>query len=388
MMVRYGLFRRQSLLMRAPVFLLALVLVACVSQATERDNVERVVAVGDLHGDYNQFVAVLEEANIIDSRQRWKGGETHLVQIGDAPDRGPDTDKIIALLKALERQAKKAGGEVHALIGNHEAMNMSGDLRYVHPGEYAAFVDRRSRKRQTDYYRRSVEFIKNNQPEEQWPAFDKAHREAFNKKYPLGYVEHRSAWSPGGEIGQWVLEHDAVVRVNDSLFVHGGIAPDQPLLPVEQINQQVREALQNAATSNSETIIDSPQGPLWYRGLAVMDETAENEALLDKMLAFYGVKRIVIAHTPVVRTILPRFSGKVILADVGLAAYYGGARASLVIDDTGPYALLAGERVDLPAKDQGVDALVAYLRAAAAQMPDPSGTLQYIDRLLNPDNGQ
>ena len=290
------------------------------------------------------------------------------------------------MLKDLERQATQAGGEVHALIGNHEAMNMAGDLRYVHPGEYAAFVDQHSGKRQSDLYRRSVAFLKNRQPKEQWPAFNEAHREAFNQQYPLGYVEHRIAWSPSGEIGQWVLGHDAVVRINDSLFVHGGIAPDQPLLTVEQINQKVHEALKTASTLDRNAIINLPDGPLWHRGLAVMDQTPENEAMLDKMLAFYGVKRIVIAHTPVVRTVLPRFGGKVILADVGLSRHYGGARASLVIDETGPHVLLAGDRVDLPSRDEGVDAMVAYLRTAASLMPDPTSTLNYIDRLLRAEN--
>ncbi len=362
---------------------LTILLSACMAQATERDGVDRVVAVGDLHGDFEQFVAVLRDADLIDEKNRWTGGDTHLVQIGDAPDRGPDTDKIIDLLKKLERQAKKRGGEVHAMIGNHEAMNMSGDLRYVHPGEYAALTDRRSRKRQDDYYKRSVQYIKDRTPEPEWPAFDQAHRQAFDHKYPLGYVEHRTAWAPDGEFGKWVLGHAAVVRINDSLFVHGGIAPEQPLLTVEQINAQVRQALLEALTSNDETIINAADGPLWHRGLSVMAETPENQALLDTMLDFYGVKRIVIGHTPLAGTILPRFGGKVILADVGLSKYYGGARACLVIDQDGPAVLLEGQRVALPNPDDGVDGLVTYLQAAAPLMKDSAKIQKLINQLVS-----
>ena len=68
----------------------------------------------------------------------WSGGATHLVQLGDVPDRAPDTRKILDLLMRLEPQARRAGGYVHALIGNHEAMNVYGDLRYVSEGEIAA----------------------------------------------------------------------------------------------------------------------------------------------------------------------------------------------------------------------------------------------------------
>ena len=92
-------------------------------------GVERVVAVGDIHGDYDQLVAVLRSASLIDEQGKWSGGKTHLVQTGDIPDRGPDTRKALDLLMRLEGEAAQAGGAVHALIGNHEAMNVYGDLR-------------------------------------------------------------------------------------------------------------------------------------------------------------------------------------------------------------------------------------------------------------------
>ena len=104
----------------------------------EWTGVERVVAVGDVHGDYGGFVEVLRSAGVIDQKLRWTGGKTHLVQTGDVPDRGADSRKAMDLLMNLEKQAAKAGGQVHALIGNHEAMNLYGDLRYTVPGEFAA----------------------------------------------------------------------------------------------------------------------------------------------------------------------------------------------------------------------------------------------------------
>ena len=110
----------------------------------EWQGIKKIVAVGDVHGDYGQFVALLRSAGLIDEDDHWIGGETHLVQTGDVPDRGPDTRKIMDLLMRLEDEAKKAKGYVHALIGNHEAMNVYGQLNYVHSDEWAAFVAEQS----------------------------------------------------------------------------------------------------------------------------------------------------------------------------------------------------------------------------------------------------
>ena len=120
------------------------------------DSRPRIVAVGDIHGDYDNFVQVLRDTGIVNERLRWSAGTTRLVQVGDIADRGPDTRRIIELLMTLEKQARRRKGAVHVLIGNHESMNMQGDLRYVHPGEYAAFVDRQSGGRRDRYFEATV----------------------------------------------------------------------------------------------------------------------------------------------------------------------------------------------------------------------------------------
>ena len=116
------------------------------------------VAVGDVHGDYAEFVSVLRSAGLIDEKGRWTGGKAHLVQTGDVLDRGADSRKVMDLLMSLEKQAAKAGGRVHALIGNHEAMNLYGDLRYTTPGEFAAFRTDQSEKLRTAFWEREVEW--------------------------------------------------------------------------------------------------------------------------------------------------------------------------------------------------------------------------------------
>src|SRR6188768_2119025 len=100
---------------------------------------ERIVAVGDIHGGYDRFVAVLRAAGVINNRDRWSGGRTVFVQTGDVVDRGPDSRRALDLLRRLERDAERDGGRVYALLGNHEVMRMVGDWRYVSEREYAAF---------------------------------------------------------------------------------------------------------------------------------------------------------------------------------------------------------------------------------------------------------
>src|SRR5579864_605685 len=204
-----------SLLRSALALLAALALgsqALAATPQTDWDHVARVVVFGDLHGDYGKFHDMLAQARLVDAHDNWSGGRAHLVQLGDVPDRAPDTRKIVDLLMRLEPQARRAGGYVHALIGDHEAMNIKSDLRYTRPGEFAAFVDADSPRRRDAYYERVVAYLKSHPPPEGLPAFDAAYRSKFDAEHPLGWVEHAIAWSPDGIYGSWVLTHSAIIR--------------------------------------------------------------------------------------------------------------------------------------------------------------------------------
>src|SRR5690348_16103351 len=105
---------------------------------------DRIVAIGDLHGDFSVWRDISGAAGLVDAAGHWAGGRTTLVQVGDVVDRGPETLKILRELMRLQKEAPKQGGRVVALVGNHEAMNMTGDLRYTVPADYAAFATARS----------------------------------------------------------------------------------------------------------------------------------------------------------------------------------------------------------------------------------------------------
>jgi len=339
------------------------------------DGVDRIVAIGDLHGDFAQYRAVMKMAGLLDDDAKWTGGRTHLVQLGDIPDRGPDSLAIIRDLRSLERAAKRAGGYVHLLIGNHEAMNVTGDLRYVHPGEYQALITSRSQQNQDAYFAAVVNSLREAQPDLEVTG---AFRDEFRTRFPLGYVEHRRLWEGDGELARYVRGNNAVIRINDVLFVHGGLDPHRDWLPLDQINRTIRRELDTRPLP-TPSLVEDENGPLWYRGIATNPEATEREPLA-RMLAHYGAAHIVVGHTPTRGFINPRFDRLAIMADVGLSSHYGAALAALLIEDGKFFALHRGVRVPLP-DDAG---LADYLRALRPLEPDPGAIDRIVQLIVNP----
>jgi len=331
---------------------IGLVAAAIVAMFAAPDRVQaspRIVAVGDLHGDYEAYEAIVRAAGLVDGRGRWAGGNTIFVQTGDIADRGPDSLRIMRHLMQLQRQAPRAGGRVVALVGNHEAMNVTGDLRYVHPGEYAAFADRNSERRRDQVYeanRAGIEAAYRGRDPAMTPE---AVRQAWLQATPLGMIEHQAAWSPRGELGRWVAGNPAVALIDGNLFVHGGISASYARLPIEEINRSAAAALA-ARDASPEAIVNDPAGPLWYRGLVMRGGEAgppeqsplSIEQELDIVLSAYGARRIVVGHTPVLTGVAILHGGRLVRIDTGIAAPYRGRRAWLEILDGNLVAHVVG----------------------------------------------
>jgi len=337
----------------------------------EWSGVERIVVIGDLEGAHEKYLDMLRTAQLIDAQGNWIGGPAHLVQLGDIPDRGPNSRAIMDHLMRLERQAQRAGGRVHALIGNHEAMNVEGDLRYVHPGEYAAFATSSSARVRDQFYQRYVDQVRRNAPPGGLPTIDEAFRQQFDAEHPLGWVEHRQAWAPGGAYGRWVAGHNTVIRINDTLFLHAGIGPLYAAADRASMNRAVQRALNGRPVEGYADILTNEQGPLWYRGLAQNDEAAET-ANLEAVLARHGVRRIVTGHTKLAPMVVPRFGGRVLVADIAIPRGHPDPHAFLVIEGARVTAVHRGQRVPLDAST--MQARCAYFAAIAALDPPASPT--------------
>jgi hypothetical protein len=344
---------------------------------THWEGVQRIIAVGDIHGDYAQYIKVLSDAGLIDDRGRWIGDETHLVQTGDVPDRGADTRRILDHLEKLKKEARKKGGAVHTLIGNHEAMNVYGDLRYVTAGEFEAFQDRNSRRLWEAQWEHHLRSLEANDPEAFAQLDQAAFRADWEKQYPLGWVEHRNAWMPTGEYGKLVMDNPVVLKINDILFLHGGLSAKYCQLSLEEITEQVHEGIEHF-DFQQPTIVEDELGPLWYRGLASESETVRGP-MVDAILERYGASRIVVGHTVTQGVVWPRFDGKVILNDVGISAYYGGYEAFLELGPDGPVAHYGKRTLPIPAENDG---RLDYLRAVVALQPTNGALQSRLQRML------
>lgn len=359
--------------------------------AASPDSPHLVVAIGDVHGDYNDFVAILQRTGLIDEQRHWSGGKASFVQVGDEIDRGPQPREVLDLVMSLEQEAAKAGGNVVALLGNHEVMNLMGDLRYVTAGNYAGFADGESEKRRTTAYQKYKAWRKDHPQllaELEQPVLPVTEAE-WMERHPAGFIEHSDAFSPKGRYGNWLRQRYAIAQINGIIFLHGGIQPNLVSMKLDQINAQIRSEIKEfddvkqyltadnlilpfftlqemMAAAQAELIAERKShvptneqrlanlerflglgtwlsvredGPLWFRGY---DRWSEEEGApqAEKILAAYQATNIVVGHTVQKSAhIRARFGGRVMLIDTGmLASYYpGGKPSALEITDEGKF---------------------------------------------------
>ena len=191
-------------LLVSPLGLVPRGLHANVPQAAKASG-PRVVAIGDVHGAFDQFVEILQTAGLIDAKRQWIGGTTVLVQTGDVFDRGPKVRDALDLLMRLEDEARRAGGRVEALLGNHEVMNLLHEFRDVSPASYAAFADARSESRRQRAFDDYVKLVKQRATPGEAPA-----RDAWMASHPPGFLEYVEAIGPRGKYGRWLRSHKVI----------------------------------------------------------------------------------------------------------------------------------------------------------------------------------
>lgn len=342
---------------------------------TRYSGVSRVVVFADVHGAFADLTRILQQTGIIDDQNNWSGGDSYLVSLGDILDRGPRSREALDLLMSLQAEATEAGGKVLLALGNHEVMNMTGDWRYVSAQEIAGFADDETlQQRQAGYanFRRQSG---------QASMSDDQARAEFDNQYPAGYFARLEAFAPQGKYGSWLLGQSVALIVNDTLFVHGGLAPVLGDLPLAKLNttmmaeirlyaeawhalnsaglvsskhevaavvaiattlaadedvaEETRMAASNLLAAN-EGLAFNADGPIWYRGSALCYPLSES-SVTRRALETQQVQRAVLGHTTTAsRKVESRDDGRIILLDTGmLTSYYGGSAATLIIDEHG-----------------------------------------------------
>ena len=347
---------------------------------------ERVIAVADIHGALDEFVAILHDTGLVDDRRAWSGGAATFVQTGDIVDRGARTRECLDLVISLQRQAAIAGGRVVPLVGNHEVMNVIGDLRYVTPAIFRSFVSKDAEKRRDAARKEYLAFLKAHagHGHAAAPPADEAARKAWDAEHPDGFFEHRDAFGPDGMYGRWIRSNRAIAQIGDGVFVHGGINPALEFATLQELDDRVVADLP-AFDAMWKTLVDagviwkhmtfqeavlfggeelawrqaegpvgefearpallrlmgyktwitvSADGPLWYRGLGTEPE-AKLDPSLTAMLARLNVRYIVAGHSVVAsKQVAARFASRVFLIDTGmLSEAYAGRGSALEVRD-------------------------------------------------------
>jgi hypothetical protein len=339
------------------------------SETHSWQDVERVVAIGDVHGSLQPLRALLRGLDLIDEGESWSGGRQHLVLVGDLLDRGADDRAILDLVMRLRREAIDAGGRVHVVLGNHEVMNLMRDMRYVSRESYADFVEFERKRDRNKAHRRFM--TAHHRPG--MPASEVV--EAFLDTYPPGYFGRLRAFDPDGVYGEFLLGLPSAIRIDDVVFVHGGLTDEVARLGLDELNRSVEQSLRSALAARAELeerigpLIDRRQtidrarelaardgagsgsarallerledlpfasdGPFWYRGHSVENERIERWSF-DRALAALDAEVLVIGHTPTAGgRITSRFAGRLYRTDVGMV--YGRAPSALILDRGRPW---------------------------------------------------
>ena len=260
------------------------------------EGVSKIFAISDIHGEYNYFEDILLNRGVIDGNLHWDWGDGHLIIVGDVFDRGDGVTECFWLIYRLEQEARKSGGRVHFLLGNHELMVLRGDLRYVHK-EYIKGITRGTR------------------------------------------ISYEDLYGPDTELGRWLRTKNTIIKLNEILFVHAGISPEviNGDLSMKYINKQVRNNIDARSTEmafNEELkLLFKSNGPFWYRGY-FEDEghirLTQNQ--VDEILANFHVSALVIGHTEVDQ-VKSMYNRRVFAIDIPIESLFC-FQALLYKDDT------------------------------------------------------
>lgn len=261
---------------------------------------KRIIAIGDIHGDFSALLHSLYIAKIIDLSGNWIGFDTIVIQMGDLIDKKRFNENfnncnnpleeihIIDYLNNLHNKAIKYGGSVLRIIGNHEIMNIMGDFSYVLPFHLRGFKNQGIR---------------------------------------------RYLFQPGGILARKIMKNsNAIIIIGNWVFVHAGILPYHlKNYNIEQINSVARNFILGKiqyGNINQELrdIIFSENGILWNRELTLNVNDSKKNLLFNTLTKLnINLKKkggMVVGHT-VQEKINNYYNNKLWTIDTGMSIAFG-----------------------------------------------------------------
>lgn len=266
---------------------------------------EKIFAISDIEGDFDKFIQILQRNKVINDSLNWNFQKGHLVLLGDFFDRGDDVTATLWLCYKLEAEAKKAGGQVHFILGNHEQMNLQGNIKYVQP-KYKALAQKLN-------------------------------------------IPYKEFYGKNSELGRWLRSKNSIEIINNILFCHGGISPNfiKNKESIETINKNILKAIEHFDISKEINTNDTfykylnMESPLWYRGYfedwSYYKKSTQSE--VDAVCNHYKIQKIIVGHTTV-EEIKTHFNGKII--GINVKRHYDNTKnkpSALLIENNKFYAV-------------------------------------------------
>ncbi len=273
---------------------------------SEFSDVDSIMVVGDVHGEFDTMKKLLIANKVISPKEDWLFGKNHLVFVGDIFDRGNKVTEALYFIRRISQKANEKGGKVHLILGNHEVMVLMNDSRYV-----SAKYKNLSKRLLTNYY---------------------------------------NFFADNTDLGRWLRTLNAVLKINDKLFVHGGLSHDivKKNLSIDKINEDIRYSLCNAKTMSAKELkkkIYYPGNPLWYRGYMMESRyySKITEPEVDEVLKFFKAKQIMFGHTEL-EEISFLYQKKLCALNVPMGYVQFRPQILLIVDDKFYRCLLNGEK--------------------------------------------
>lgn len=222
-------------------------------QPCEHEPADTILAVSDIEGNFKGLKMILSGNKIIDENFNWSFGDNHLVLVGDFFDRGLNVTECLWLIYKLENEAERQGGKVHFILGNHEMMNLKGQLKYLR-----------------NKYKENADTLEL----------------AYNEWYSIN-----------SELGRWLRTKNIIEKIGTLLFVHAGVRKDFPeSYTIQQINDSMRYCIDYTFTKEEQrrNLFIGNESPIWYRGISKEQESGED---VSKTLAKFGAGKMIVGHT-------------------------------------------------------------------------------------------
>jgi hypothetical protein len=256
----------------------------------EYEHNNRIVIIGDIHGDIRRFKDILIDAKIINKNIEWiaEPKNTIVVQMGDQVDsvnRDPSLEEwevlpdveMLYFTDLLNKIALSKGGRVISLIGNHELMNVIGNFSYVS-------------------------------------------QTSLNNNY-----KRQELFKPGGTLSATLSQRPLVVKIGRLLFCHAGLTLEHLNIlskynkDISYLNTIWKNFIKNNAILIEdkeifENIILDMDGMLWTRDL-------NNGEDLIKLKEQLGCIYMFVGHTVVERVKL--INDFIWYTDTGISRSFG-----------------------------------------------------------------